>query len=168
MTITEATIDVAAPLRTVHGAWHRLEDLAEVLCGIDAIRRIDATHLHVVGRVCGTAQAWDIHITEDTPERRVAWTSTGEIRHDGAVTVEPLSATRTRVTLVLDADDVDAVAEEADPDEAGNRARCDLVRFGRWIERAVGGPDEHGDRAAATADTAASRAPTDRGGPEWQ
>lgn len=142
MTITEATIEVGAPLSVVHGAWSHFEQLADVLCGIEGIRWIDDSHLHVVGRVRGVLTEWDLHITEDLPDRRVAWTSTGGVRHDGAVTVEPLSASRTRVTLVLDEDGVDpSDVGDAAPGARGNRAWFDLDRFRAWIEDRAPGVD---------------------------
>ena len=54
-------------------------------------------------KVGGVEREFDAEITEQHPDERVAWNSTGgETEHAGVVTFHKLSDTTTRVTVQLD------------------------------------------------------------------
>jgi uncharacterized membrane protein len=69
---------------------------------VDEVRQLDATHLHWVARVAGRQKEWDAEITEQTPDQRIAWTSTTGARNAGVVTFHRIDDNTTRVMLQMD------------------------------------------------------------------
>lgn len=131
MTLISATLDVAVPVRQAYEHWTRFEQYPRILHDIVEVERIDDELLRWRGRVAGTLRNWSARVTERRVDRMVAWTSDGVVRCDGLVTLEPLSARRTRVTLWLDFGGGAATARN-DGEGLGvirNQALDDLERF---------------------------------------
>ncbi len=69
----------------------------------DIDRQIDDTHVHWKVNVAGQTREFDTVITEQIPDDRIAWTSTGgEVDHAGVVTFHKLSDDTSRVTAQID------------------------------------------------------------------
>ena len=63
----------------------------------------DDTHTHWTVNIGGQVREFDAEITEQHPDERVAWNSTGgDVDHAGVVTFHKLSDAQTRVTVQLD------------------------------------------------------------------
>ena len=52
--------------------------------------------------IAGVKREFDARITEQLPDERVAWASTGEVRQAGVVTFHRLDENKTRVTLQME------------------------------------------------------------------
>lgn len=103
MTQIIETIDVAVPVSTAYNQWTQFESFPAFLDEVESITQIDDTHLHWVVNVGGATREFDAVITEQHPDERVAWTSTGgETEHAGVVTFHKLDDTLTRVTVQID------------------------------------------------------------------
>jgi uncharacterized membrane protein len=63
------------------------------------VRQLDDTHLHWRARIGGKEEEWDSEITEQIPDRLIAWRSTTGPRNEGMVTFHSVSPSRTRVDL---------------------------------------------------------------------
>jgi uncharacterized membrane protein len=73
--------------------------------GVESITQIDDTHVHWVTNIDGVKREFDTAITEQHPEERVAWASTGgETKHAGVVTFHRLDDAKTRVMIQIDWD----------------------------------------------------------------
>ncbi|MCE0509268.1 SRPBCC family protein [Microbacterium sp. KKR3/1] len=97
------TIDVDVPVRTAYNQWTQFESFPKFLQEVESITQIDDTHTHWKVKVGGAVREFDAEITEQHPDERVAWSSTGgETEHAGAVTFHKLTDNSTRVTVQLD------------------------------------------------------------------
>ena len=102
----EKVIDVAAPLRAVYEQWMHFEDFPRFVPAIVAVRQIDDTHVHWEADLLGHDEAWDAELTEQAPNKRLAWRSTAGHFHAGSVRFEAIDAghTRVRLSMVFDPD----------------------------------------------------------------
>lgn len=96
-------IDIDVPVRVAYNQWTQFETFPKFLSYVEEIVQIDATHTHWTVKIAGVERVFDAVITEQHPDERVAWTSTGgEEDHGGVVTFHKLSDTTSRVTVQLD------------------------------------------------------------------
>ena len=141
MTLISATLDVDVPVRQAYEHWTRFEEYPRILHDIIEVERINDDLLRWRGRVAGMLRDWSARVTERHVDRMVAWTSDGAVRCDGLVTLEPLSARSTRVTLWLDFGRGTGGATARDDGEGlgviRNRALGDLERFRALAEGAA-------------------------------
>lgn len=138
MSLVSATLDVNVSIHRAYDRWIRFEEYPRFLPDVEAVERVDETHLRWRGRVAGVRRDWSARITEQRTDELVAWTSDGAVRSDGVVTFAPVAARRTRVTLWLDLGA--GHQDDASVDGFGlvrNRALVGLERFREVVE---GGP----------------------------
>ncbi|MCK9250095.1 MAG: SRPBCC family protein [Solirubrobacteraceae bacterium] len=135
MTTIEQSIEVAVPIRAAYDQWTQFEEFPSFMEGVEQVRQHDDTHLHWKAEIAGATREWDAEITEQHPEERVAWRSTGGLRNAGAVTFHKLDDGHTKVMLQLDVEGdgpVDKVAGAMGVID--RRAKGDLERFKDLIE----------------------------------
>jgi uncharacterized membrane protein len=132
---TDTSVEVDAPVTTVYNQWTQFEAFPRFMEGVEQVRQLDDKRLHWKARIAGKAEEWDAVITEQIPDRRIAWRSTTGARNDGVVTFYPLGPGRTRVQLRLD------YQPEGPIEGAGSalglvdrRIEGDLNRFKEFIE----------------------------------
>ncbi len=130
------TIDVDVPVTASYNQWTQFEEFPKFLSFVKQITQQDDTHNHWVVNVAGGEREFDTVITEQLPEDRIAWTSTGgEVDHAGVVTFHKLTDTSSRVAVQIDwepAGFVERVGAALDvPDRA---VKAELENFKRFIE----------------------------------
>ncbi len=97
------SIDVDVDVTTAYNQWTQFESFPKFLSFVESITQIDDTHTHWKVNIAGVEREFDATITEQHPDERVAWNSTGgEEDHAGVVTFHRLSDTTSRVTVQLD------------------------------------------------------------------
>ena len=129
------SIDVNVPVRTAYNQWTQFESFPRFMEGVEKVEQVDDTTLEWTAEIAGVRRSWRARITEQTPDQRIAWTSTDGARNAGVVTFHRLDDDRSRVTLQLDVEPEGAV--EATGDALGfvrRRATGDLERFKEFIE----------------------------------
>jgi hypothetical protein len=132
----EKSIDVNVPVREAYNQWTQFETFPQFMEGVESVRQEGDTHLHWIAQIAGRRQEWDAEITEQTPDQRIAWTSTTGDRNAGAVDFHRLDDNQTRITLTMDIEPSGAV--EAVGTALGipaGRVEGDLKRFKEFIER---------------------------------
>jgi uncharacterized membrane protein len=132
--VTES-VDVAVPVRTAYNQWTQFEEFPQFMEGVTEIRQIDDVTTHWKTEIGGVKREFDTRITEQLPDERVAWTSTGGTRQAGVVTFHRLDETHTRVTAQIDFEP-EGIAEQAG-DKLGivdRRVKGDMKRFKEFIE----------------------------------
>ena len=104
MSTVHKTIGVDVPVSTAYNQWTQFESFPEFMDGVESIRQLDDTHTHWVVKVGGVKREFDATITDQEPDRIIAWRSTdGDTGgHTGRVTFEPDGPGRTNVEIALD------------------------------------------------------------------
>jgi uncharacterized membrane protein len=132
----QKSIDVEVPVSTAYNQWTQFESFPEFMSGVESITQTDDTHLHWVTSIAGIEREFDAEITEQHPDQRVAWASTGgESKHAGVVTFHRLDDNKSRVMVQIDwepSDLVEKVGSAINIDD--RRVQGDLERFKEFIE----------------------------------
>jgi uncharacterized membrane protein len=132
----EEQIEVNVPVRTAYNQWTQFEEFPKFMEGVDEVKQLDDTLLHWAVTVAGTRAEWDAKITQQDPDRRIAWESVDGKETRGMVTFEPAgsgSRTRVRLQMYYTPEGVgEAVGSAVGLDQ--RRVRADLERFRELIE----------------------------------
>ena len=131
------TIDVDVPVRVAYNQWTQFESFPEFLDEVESITQQGDTHTHWKVSVGGFEREFDAVITEQHPDERVAWTSSGgDTEHAGVVTFHKLSDTSSRVTVQLDWEPEGFIEKVGALVGAGSHAvKKDLENFKEFIEK---------------------------------
>ncbi len=135
MATHEASIEVDRPVRTVYNQWTQFESFPRFMDGVEKITQVDDKRVHWVTRVAGVEREFDTEITEQDPDQRIAWKSTGGTTHAGVVTFHRVGESRTRVMLQMEVEP-EGLTEKVG-DMAGfvqRQVKGDLDRFKGFIE----------------------------------
>jgi uncharacterized membrane protein len=147
------SIEIQVPARTAYNQWTQFEQFPKFMKGVERVNQLDDRTIRWRAALGGKTLEWDARITEQIPDKRIAWTSTSGARNAGVVTFHRLSDHRCRVTLQLDYEP-EGFAESVG-DLLGvlsGRAKGDLEAFQEFIEQrgvetggwrgAIASPDE--------------------------
>jgi len=135
MSSTTESIEVDVPVSTAYNQWTQFEDFPSFMAGVHEVRQLDDTHLRWRADVGGKPESWDSEITEQVPDRVIAWRSTSGARNEGRVTFQRLSDTRTRIDLRIDYEPRGMVERLGDAVGAVSmRAKGNLERFKQFLE----------------------------------
>ena len=130
------SVDVHVPIRTAYDQWTQFESFPQFMGGVESVRQIDPTHTHWVTKIGGVRREFDAEITEQRPDNRIAWKSTGgDTKHAGVVTFHRLADNDTRVTVQMDWEP-EGVAEKtgAAIGMDDRQVKADTQRFKTFIE----------------------------------
>jgi uncharacterized membrane protein len=133
----EDSIEVQAPVRQAYNQWTQFEEFPKFMDGIQSVQQLDDTHVQWVAEIAGKSRQWTTEITEQQPDKKVAWrTIDGEVKNDGAVSFEEIAGGQTRVNLEMDVEG-DSGAANVAGDLLGvvkRQVHGDLERFKQLIE----------------------------------
>ena len=131
----EHSIDVTVPVREAYNQWTQFEEFPRFMEGVESVRQEGDTKLHWVAEIAGRRQEWDARIVEQTPDQRIAWTSTTGDRNAGAVNFPRLDDNATRITLTMDTEPSGVVEKVGDAlGVTSAHVKGDLERFKEFIE----------------------------------
>jgi uncharacterized membrane protein len=137
----EDSIEVQVPVQQAYNQWTQFEEFPNFMEGIQSVQQLDDTHVHWVAQIRGESREWTTEITEQQPDKKVAWkTIEGEVKNDGVVTFEQVSGGQTRVNVQMDVEG-ESSAENVAGDLLGvvkSQVRGDLERFKQLIENRDG------------------------------
>jgi uncharacterized membrane protein len=140
MTTIERSIEIEAPASTAYNMWTQFELFPHFMEGVEVVEQKDDRHLRWRANVFGKTEEWDAEITEQIPDKRIAWRSLSGASNAGVVTFHRLSDDRSRVMLQM-AYEPERLSEKVG-DALGlltRRVEGDLERFKTFLE-------EEGDR----------------------
>ncbi|MEW2136399.1 SRPBCC family protein [Streptomyces sp. NPDC005409] len=136
MSQVEESIEVSVPVRTAYDQWTQFETFPKFMDGVERIEQRTHTLTHWVTKIGGVEREFDAEITEQIPDRKVAWVTVGgETDQSGLVTFQPIDPSHTQVTLKMDFDP-EGLAESVG-DKLGfvdRQVKGDLKRFKHFIE----------------------------------
>jgi uncharacterized membrane protein len=136
MKTLEAEVEVNVPIPTAYNQWTQFEDFPEFMDGVESVRQVSDSTQHWVAEVAGKRKEWEAHITEQEPDRLIAWEGFGTPANRGRVFFEPAGdglGTRVRVSIDYETEGV----VEGIGDALGfleRRVQGDLDRFKDFIE----------------------------------
>jgi uncharacterized membrane protein len=90
-------ITINRPAETLYGFWRNFENLPQVMKNLKSVRVMDNGRSHWEAEAPGGATiSWDAEMTEDVPNRRIAWRSLPGSAVDsiGSVQFEPMAQER--------------------------------------------------------------------------
>lgn len=135
MTSVTQAIEVDVPVRTAYNQWTQFEEFPSFMDGVEEVRQITDESLEWRAEIAGQTRTWGTRITEQVPDRKIAWVAVEGERLDGTVEFEPVGDDRTRVNLTMTYEPDDALEKAADVLRVvDGRVRGDLERFKRFIE----------------------------------
>lgn len=109
MSTATDTITVDVPLSTAYNQWTQMESYPKFMAGVQSVEQLDDTHLRWHMNVAGVERDFDVEITDQVPDRTIAWASHGELEQRGRVDFIPKGPDATEVTLSLDWEPTGAV-----------------------------------------------------------
>ncbi|MGQ0810957.1 MAG: SRPBCC family protein [Nitrospiraceae bacterium] len=135
MSTIEKSIEVEVPVRTAYNQWTQFEEFPHFMEGVKEVKQIDDKRLHWKAEIAGKEKEWNAVITEQTPDKRIAWTSTGGAINGGAVTFHRLSDAKSKIMLQLDYNPEGFLENVGDTvGFVTQRVTGDLDRFKQFIE----------------------------------
>ncbi len=129
------TVDVDVDVETAYNQWTQFEEFPRFMEGVESVEQLDDRRLKWNVDIAGIDREFETEITEQTPDQRIAWTSTSGVEQGGVVTFHRLSDEMTRVTLQMVFEPEGVVEQLADLTGAVSmRVKGDLERFKEFIE----------------------------------
>ena len=102
MATIERSIEINVSVASVYRQWIQCENFAQFMEGVELVQWLDERRLHWRARIAFRIEEWDAEITEQIPEKRIAWCSITGAMNAGVVTFHRLARDRTRLMLQLD------------------------------------------------------------------
>lgn len=99
--IVEAGIEIQVPVNMAYDQWTQFETFPTFLPNIDEVRQVDDVTLDWKAKVGMETLSWRARITEQIPDKRIAWKSIQGYEHAGVVTFHRLSDGVCRVMVQL-------------------------------------------------------------------
>ena len=97
------TVDVNVAVTVAYNQWTKFEEFPKFLSFVESITQVNDTLTEWKVKIGGVEREFEAQITEQHPDERVAWNSTGgQVDHGGVVTFHKLAENETRVTVQLD------------------------------------------------------------------
>jgi uncharacterized membrane protein len=130
------TIDVDVPVSVAYNQWTLFEEFPKFLDEVESIQQVTDTLTVWKVKVGGFEREFEANITEQHPDERVAWNSTGgDTDHAGVVTFHKLGDAQTRVTVQIDWEPTGVLEKLGATLGADNHAvKKDLKNFKEFIE----------------------------------
>ncbi len=135
MAKAEKSIEVNAPVKTVYNQWTQFEMFPHFMEGVEQVEQLDDKSLRWHAKIAGKDEVWTAKITEQIPDKRIAWASTSGAPNSGVVSFNPVGTDKTKVTLMLDFDPQGMVENAGEKlGFVDRRVQGDLKRFKDFIE----------------------------------
>jgi uncharacterized membrane protein len=135
MARVEESIEVNVPVSTAYNQWTQFEEFPKFLDGVESVKQIDDTHLRWVAEIGGKREEWEAEITEQKPDKKIAWKAREGHRNSGTVTFEPLGDNQTRINVVMEHETEGMVESLGSALGADSRkVKGDLERFKELVE----------------------------------
>ena len=137
MATVQQSIDIRVPVQAAYNQLTQFEDYPQFMEEVEAVQQIDDTHLHWTTTMSNRPVEWDAEITEQEPDRCIAWHNTSGPSNSARVEVQPLGDDASRVifTFESEAQQVPGSSAGNSEQELAQRLKMDLARLKDFIER---------------------------------
>lgn len=135
MATIERGVEVHVPVSVAYDQWTQFEQFPRFMEDVEEVRQVDETHLHWRAKLVGKIEEWDAEITEQIPDKRIAWRSTDGATNAGVVTFHRIDDNTSRVMLQLEYVPSGIVENVGSLfGMFGRRLERDLQQFRKFIE----------------------------------
>ena len=131
----EDSIEVQAPVQQAYNQWTQFEEFPKFMDSVKSVTQIDDTHLRWVAEIGGQEEQWEAEITEQQPDRKIAWRAQDGHHNSGTVTFESLGDNQARINVVMEHETeglTEALGSALGADS--RQVKGDLERFKQLIE----------------------------------
>ena len=128
-------IHVGVPVDVAYNQWTQFQEFSTFTKGVESVDQTDEVESNWKVKVFKSRRTWTAKITEQIPDRKIAWTTDGaKGTTKGVVTFHPLADDLTQVLLVLEYYPQGLFEKTGNIWRAGGRrARLDLKHFRRFV-----------------------------------
>jgi uncharacterized membrane protein len=128
-------IHVGAPVDVVYDQWTQFQEFASFMKGVDSVDQTDEVSSNWRVKVFKSRRNFKSTVTEQIPDRKIAWTTEGSKgTTKGVVTFHPLADDLTQVLLVIEYYPQGLFEKTGNIWRAqGRRTRLDLKHFRRFV-----------------------------------
>ena len=131
----EKDIVVDVPVKVAYDQWTQFESFPEFMEGVKEVVQLDEKRLRWTAEIAGKDQEWEAEITDQVPDRHIAWQSVTGAPNAGSVTFLPAGEGKTKVSLALMYEPRDAAEKIGDVlGFLERQVSGDLERFKRFVE----------------------------------
>jgi uncharacterized membrane protein len=131
----EKDIVVDVPVSVAYNQWTQFESFPEFMEGVKEVVQLDEKRLRWTAEVKGKDQEWEAEITDQVPDRHIAWRSVTGAPNAGSVTFQSVDQGKTKVALELTYEPKDAAEKVGDAlGFLERQVDADLKRFKEFIE----------------------------------
>ena len=135
MAEVKESLEVNVPVQTAYNQWTQFEEFPQFMENVESVTQLDDTHLRWVAEIGNKREEWKAEITQQDPDRVVAWRAVDGRENSGRVEFEQLGPDRTRLDVVMTWEPEGLVEATADKVGVSDRAvKVDLERFKELIE----------------------------------
>ena len=132
----EESCEVNVPVKTAYNQWTQFEEFPKFMENVLEVKQLDDRPLHWRAKVAGEEKEWDAEITEQVPDKRIAWRGVTGARNGGVVTFHKLSDGAARIMLQIEYEPEGALEKLGDAIGAVRmQARSSLQRFKEMLEQ---------------------------------
>jgi uncharacterized membrane protein len=130
MPTIETSVEVRVPARTAYNQWTQFEDFPKFMAHLERVEQVDDRHVRWSENEDGETRDWVMEISEQIPDKRIAWTTAAGPHQAGVVTFHRLDDERCKVMLQVDFEAPGSEAEQL----ARRTVARDLGDFKRFLE----------------------------------
>jgi uncharacterized membrane protein len=135
MSKIEQGIDVNVPAHTAYNQWTQFEEFPKFMDGVVSVEQVDDKCLRWCTNIGGLEKTFETEITEQIPDKRIAWRSLSGAPNAGVVTFHSLSPATARVMVQMKYEPHGLVEGAGDLlGFTSHRVKEDLERFKEFIE----------------------------------
>ena len=129
------SVEVNVPVSTAYNQWTQFEEFPKFMENVERVQQIDDTHLKWEAEIGGSRSEWIAEITQQEPDRGIAWRSQDGKGVSGEIRFEPIGPERTKIDVLMTWEPeglLESLGAKIGADELG--VKRDLGNFKRLIE----------------------------------
>lgn len=135
MASIEKSVEVKAPVSVVYNQWTQFEEFPKFMEGVQEVHQLDDTRLVWHANIAGQKESWEAEVTEQIPDKRVAWRNKTGAINTGVVTFHHIDDQTARIMMQMDYEPDGFVESVGDAlGFMSRRVEGDLERFKEFVE----------------------------------
>jgi uncharacterized membrane protein len=140
-----ATVVIARPRHELYAFWRDFSNAPKFMARVDAVTAVDSlSSMWTVKDAAGSTAQWEMLVTDDEPDRLIAWSTSGNspVSYSGRVEFQDAAGAGTEVTALVRHEQrsglvetlIEAVAGPHAEQDPPVQSRADLGRLKEYME----------------------------------